>query len=89
MTNEKLYLLLQQIRDSIAMRPDYVEATNSQNVSGAVTATVTFAANQDIRTVSTVSTLTNQTNIGGMTADMVTENNSYTDWALSIRSLII
>jgi uncharacterized protein YkvS len=85
-TNEKVYLLLQQIRDALAMPVWYVDASNSLNTSG--TSTVTFAANQDIRTVTTVSTLSNQTNIGGFSADMVTENDSFIDWATSIRSLI-
>jgi len=82
-TNDKTHLLLQQIRDSISMRPDYVEGSNSQNVSGAVT------VSGSLTTVATVTTLTGQTNIGGFPADMMTENSSYQDWGLSIRSLLI
>jgi len=81
-TNDKTHLLLQQIRDSIAMRPDYVEATNTQAISGTV-------AVAGITGTATITTLTNQTNIGGFSADMITENASFQDWAISIRSLYI
>jgi hypothetical protein len=82
-TNDKTHLLLQQIRDAIAMPPDYVEATNSKNISGSVASTISSG------TVTQVTTVVGQTNIGGFSADMITENNSFQDWGLSIRSLII
>lgn len=77
-TNDKTHLLLQQIRDAIAMPVDYNEASNSKNINGAVTISS-----------GTITTLSNQTNIGGFSADMMTENTSFQDWGLSIRSLII
>jgi hypothetical protein len=84
-TNEKVYLLLQQIRDALAMPVWYVDASNSLNTSG--TSTVTLVNNT--QTIGTVTTLGDQTNIGAKPADMVTENDSFIDWATSIRSLII
>lgn len=84
-SNDKTHLLLQQIRDAIAMRPDYVEATNTQAISG----TIAIAGMTGTNTITTVTTLVGQTNIGGFSADMMTENNSFQDWGLSIRSLLI
>lgn len=79
-TNDKIHLLLQQIRDGIQMPVDYVEASNAKNI---------LPVGGTVSTVTTVGTVTNQTNIGGFSADQMTENNSYQDWGLSIRSNII
>jgi S-adenosylmethionine hydrolase len=82
---DKTHLLLQQIRDSISMRPDYVEASNSQlvSVTGSVGTTVASG------TITQVTTVLGQTNLGGFSADMMVENNMFQDWGLSIRSLLI
>ena len=60
----------------------YDVATNALRITGAVTATVTIAANQDIRTV------TNQAQMGGQSADLMTENLTEIDWALTTRNLL-
>lgn len=78
LTDDKTHIVLQQIRDAIALPPDYNEATNARNVGGAVTVSS--------GTVTSVTTLVGQTNIGGFTADMITENNSFQDWSASVRS---
>lgn len=80
---DKVHKLLQETRDGYTMRPDYVEASNSQNVSGAV------SVSGSLTTVSTVTTVGNQTNIGGFSADMMAEGSSFQDWGISIRSNII
>lgn len=69
-----LFKLLQEIRDVISMAPEYDEATNAKRVTGSVSAAISSG------TVTTVSTVTNQTNIGGLSADQITENSSYAAW---------
>ena len=71
-TNTQIFKQLQEIRDAIAMAPEYDEATNAKRITGAITVSS--------GTVTTVGTLTNQTNIGGFSADMMTENASYAAW---------
>lgn len=71
-TDTLLFKLLQEIRDAIAMAPEYDEATNAKRITGAITVSS--------GTVTTTGTLTNQTNIGGFSADMMTENASYAAW---------
>lgn len=85
LTDDKVHVVLQQIRDSINTPVYYTEATNSLITSG--TSTVTLV--NSTQTIGTVTTLTGQTNIGGFPADMITENNSYADWGVSVRSLLI
>jgi hypothetical protein len=49
---------------------------------------VTFASNQDIRNVTTLATLTNQTNIGGFNADAQVRANINAAWNLNVRARI-
>lgn len=82
LSDDKVHLLLQQIRDSIRMPINYNEATNTTNIAWAVT------VSWNITTVSAVTSLTNQVNIWGYAADLMAENNSRQDWGVTIRSLI-
>lgn len=81
-TNTQLYKLLQEIRDAIQMAVDYDPATNARRITGAVT-----VSSGTITTVTTAATLTNQTNIGGKPADMMTDNMSMLAYS-SIRNLL-
>jgi hypothetical protein len=49
---------------------------------------VTFASNQDIRNVTTLATLTNQTNIGDFNADAQVRANINAAWNLNVRARI-
>lgn len=62
---------------------------NTTDINNAVPVSLTGGTVTTVNTVTTTSTLTNQTNLGGFSADMMTENNSYQDWGLSVRSLIV
>lgn len=81
LSDDKVHLLLQQIRDSIRMPVNYNEATNTTNITGSVSVS-------SLPTLNSVTTLTNQTNIWGYAADLMAENNSRQDWGVTIRSLI-
>jgi len=82
LSDDKVHLLLQQIRDSIRMPINYNEATNTTNITGAVTVT------WSISLVSNVQSVANQVNLGGFSADLMVENNTRQDWGVTIRSLI-
>lgn len=80
---DKVHKLLQETRDGISMPVDYDEATNAKRILSAGGSLST------VSTVTTVGTITNQSNIGGFSADMMTENTSFQDWGISTRSLYI
>lgn len=85
LTDDKVHILLQQIRDGIALPPWYVDASNSLNTSG--TSTVTLV--NSTQTIGTVTTVGGLTNIGGFSAGLITENATFEDWGISVRALLI
>ncbi len=70
-SSDDIYIVLGQIRDAINQAPDYNEAVNARNVN------VSNSPN-----VSTVSSLTNQVNIGNYSADMMVEDSSNSSWQM-------
>ena len=60
-------------------------ATNALRITGAVSATISSGT---ITTVTTVATVTNQALMGGQPADLMTENLTEVDWALTTRNLL-
>lgn len=77
---EDVYAALQLIAN-LLKRPLYMDpATGATRVSG--TATVTFASNQDIRTV------TGLTNVGGFSAAALWSDSMRSNWAVNVRGRI-
>lgn len=68
----------------ILSNPVYLDATLNALRIAIVSGSVTISSG----TVTAVNTVANQTNIGGKSADMVTDNLSYVAWGNSIRQLL-
>lgn len=75
--------LLAAIRDPVWLDMT-TNAKRALLVSGSTT-----AVTGSLTTAGTVSTVTNITNLGGNPADLVTVNMMNTDWATSIRGLMV
>lgn len=75
--------LMRRYLISILSNPVYLDATLNALRIAIVSGSVTISSG----TVTTVNTVANQTNIGGKSADMVTDNLSYVAWS-SIRQLL-
>jgi len=75
------FLVLNTIKDAVTNPLWYNDAINGLTIGG----TVAVSSG----TITTVATLTNQTSIGGFSADMMVENNMDAAWALTIRAKLI
>jgi len=77
-TQDDYYLVLNTIKDAVTNPVWYSAAANALQITGGVSVSS-----------GTLTTLTNQTNIGGISADLMVENNTEQTWALSNRNLYI
>lgn len=79
-----IQLLLQRAADDPIW---YDVATNALRITGAISGAVTISSGT-VTTVTTVASMTNQVNMGGQSADLMTENLTEIDWALTTRNLL-
>ena len=86
--DEQLMMVLKLLLQRTADDPIWYDmATNALRITGAISGSVTIASGT-VTAVTTVTTLANQTNLGGSPADLMTENTAEIDWALSTRNLL-
>ena len=84
--DEQLIMVMRLLLQRTADDPIWYDmATNALRVTGAVSATISSGT---ITTVTTVATVTNQSLMGGQPADLMTENLTEVDWALTTRNLL-
>lgn len=86
--DEQLMMVLKLLLQRTADDPIWYDmATNALRITGAITGAVTISSGT-VTTVTSVTTIGNQTNMGGQPADLMTENLTEMDWALTTRNLL-
>ena len=86
--DEQLMMVLKLLLQRTADDPIWYDmATNALRITGVISGAVTISSGT-VTAVTTVTTLANQTNLGGSPADLMTENTAEIDWALSTRNLL-
>ncbi len=86
--DEQLMMVMRLLLQRTADDPIWYDmATNALRITGAISGSVTIASGT-ITAVTTVTTVTNQAQMGGQPADLMTENLTEVDWALTTRNLL-